>query len=392
MGEENKGNNNFFKSKLFSYAVIALVVSAAVFLSYFTVKNLDVVISYVAAAIGKFFSAITPLILGIIFAYLFNRPVMFFEKLFGKVKARRVLSIGILYILILGTISLAINFIVPGIQSSLVMLMNIDLPSYATVISTNFQQTLGFLKSLGITIDFNNLQSYILQVTSLSSVILDGVMSLVKVVTQGIFNFVLAMILAFYILQKKERLLGSIKELITLYGSKRVKNYILSEAKEFNSILNSYVSGMLTDAIIVSLLVTIGLKLIGHKYFLLMGVSIGLLNLIPYFGSILGCVIAALLALFQGMPLPIYTLVTIIVIMQIDANIIQPRIVGQRVGLEPLWVITAVIVFGSYWGILGMIIAVPTTALIRILLKRLIEKRREKARKSDACAAPDKKD
>jgi predicted PurR-regulated permease PerM len=379
--EDKKQSNKILTSKLFYYAIIALVVSAAVFLSYFTVKNLDVIIEYIVGIVGKFFGAITPLIIGIIFAYIFNRPIMFFERHLGKIRGKRVLSIAILYIIILGTISLAINFIVPGIQRNLIQLINYDLPNYSSSISLNFQQVLDFLRSLGITIDFSNMQDYIMKATNISSILLDWVMSFVKSLTQGVFNFVLALVLAFYILQGKEKLLGGIKEFIALYGGRRAKNLILAEAKGFNLILNNYITGMLIDAIIVTTLVTISLNLVGHRYFLLMGVTLGLLNLIPYFGAIIGCCLAVLLALFQGFPTALYTLIAIIIIQQIDGNIIQPKIVGERVGLEPLWVITAVIVFGSYLGLLGMLVAVPFMALIKVLLKRMIARKRESVKK-----------
>jgi predicted PurR-regulated permease PerM len=382
--EENKRNIKFLSGKLLYYGIIALVVSTAVFSAYFIIKNFDVGISYVAGIVNKFLSAIAPLILGIIFAYLFNRPVMFFEKIYGKLKIRRGLSIATLYILIFGTISLAINFIVPGIQRNLTQLIYADLPNYSSAISSNFTHVMDFLKSLGITIDFNNLQSYIIKATSLSSTVLDGIMSLVKSVTQGVFNFALAMILAFYILQRKEKLLDGIKEFILLYGGKKIRTIILTEARGFNSILNNYISGVLIDVIIVIVLATIGLSIVGHRYFLLMGVMIGILNLIPYFGAIIGVAVACLLALFQGLPTAVYSLITLLVIQQIDGNIIQPKIVGGKVGLEPLWVITAVIVFGSYWGIWGMLVAVPVTALIKALFKKMISKRREAVNKAQA--------
>lgn len=379
--DEDSKKKYAFSSKTMHYGKIALVVSTAVFLSYFTIKNLDVVAVYAVEALNKFISTIAPLILGIILAFLFNRPVKFFESLLGKLKNKRVVSIGILYILILGAISLIINFIVPSIQKSLMQLIYFDLPGYSNIISSNFQNSLEWLKSIGITFDYSNIPGYVSQFSSISSLILDGIMILVKALTQGLFNFTLAMILAFYMLQRKEKLLGFLKELILLYGGKRLNSLLLNEAKDFNGILNSYISGMFIDTIIVSVLIIIGLRITGHKYFLLMGVAIGILNLIPYFGSIIGVAIACLLALFQGLPTALYSLIALVIIQQIDANIIQPRIVGNRVGLEPFWVITAILVFGSYWGILGMIVAVPFTALIKTIVKKVIQKKREKLKK-----------
>lgn len=371
-------HNKIFSNKILYYGKIALVVSSAIFLSYLVIMNINVIIVVASDAIKKFLGALTPVIIGLVLAYLFNRPVMFIEKLLGKIKGRRILSIGILYLMMVGTISLVINFIVPGLQRSLVQLIYFDLPGYSNVISSNFQYSLEWLKSFGLKFDYNNISDYVSQFTNVSSVILDWVMAFVKDLTQGIINIILAMVLAFYILRKKEKVVDLSKELIFLFAGEKARDTIIVEAKEFNNILNGYISGMFIDATIVSILAVIGLNIVGHKYFLLMGIAIGILNMIPYFGAIMGVAIAVLLALFQGVPMALYTLIALIIIQQIDGNILQPRIVGSKVGLEPFWIITAILIFGSYWGIIGMLVAVPFAALIKTILKRIIDKKRDK--------------
>jgi len=375
-------HNKIFSNKILYYGKIALVVSSAIFISYLIIMNINVIIVVLADAIRKFLGALTPVIIGLVFAYLFNRPVMFIEKLLGKIKSRRILSIGILYILMVGSISLVINFIVPGIQKSLLQLIYFDLPGYSNVISSNFQYSLEWLKSFGLKFDYNNISDYVSQFTNISSVILDWIMLFVKDLTQGIINIILAMVLAFYILRKKEKVIDLSKELIFLFAGKKTRDSIIIEVKEFNNILNGYISGMFIDATIVSILAVIGLNIVGHKYFLLMGIAIGVLNMIPYFGAVMAVAIAVLLALFQGVPTAVYTLIALIIIQQIDGNILQPRIIGSKVGLEPFWIITAVLIFGSYWGIIGMLIAVPFTALIKTILKRIVDKKRDKLKNS----------
>lgn len=383
MGEEFKHKKVFNKRNI-NYAVTALVISTAVFISYFAVKDLGIITGYVGSFLRKLLGALTPLVIGIILAYLFNRPVMFFERFLGKLNIKRTLSIGILYLLIIGLVVALVNIVFPRMQESLVRLIYDDLPRYSIVINENIQQSMEWLKSFDLKFDYNNIQDYVSKFTNLSSVVLDGLMGFAKSLTQGVLNFVLAMILAFYVLQNKEKLINSISELIYLYGGQRVRERVITEAKEVDSILSGYISGMLIDALTVSILVITGLKLIGHNYFLLMGVSIGILNLIPYFGSLIGCTIACLLALLQGVSEAVYTLVLLIIIQQIDGNVIQPRIVGNRVGLEPLWVITAVLMFGTFWGIPGMIIAVPFTALLKAILIRVIDKKRAAVKKIEA--------
>lgn len=375
-----------FNKKLTHYWIVSLVISSAVFASYFILKNFDVIVSYGFDIIQKLISALTPLIIAVVLAYLFNRPVMFFESFFKKVKWKREISIGILYVLIISAISLVINFVVPGIQKSLMQLASIDIPGYSGIIGSYYQKMVDWMQSMGMDVDYNSIQNnisiqnYISKFTTLSSMILDHIIDFVKGLTQGIFNLFLAMVLAFYLLQDKEKLLNFIKELFCLFSKGKIKDSIIEEVREFNLMMNSYISGSLTDALIMCVLMVTGLRVIGHRYFLLMGVTIGLLNLIPYFGSLIGGSIACILALFQGMPKALTTLFVVILIQQIDGNIIEPKIVGDRVGLEPLWVVISVLVFGSYWGIVGMIIAVPITVVIKTIIMKLIDKKRREVK------------
>lgn len=383
---EQGKKHGIFEKRLIYYWAAAFIVSSGVFASFFIIKNFDTIVVYGSNIIGTFFKALTPLFIGIVLAYLFNKPVLFFEKFFKKFKLKREFSITILYILIVGIISLIINFVIPGIQKSLVQLANIDLPEYSSTIGDKYREIIEWMQSVGFKIDYNSIQNelsiqkYISQFTTISTLLLGGIVSFVKGFTQGIFNVFLAMVLSFYLLQKKEKLLGSIKELFCLYGSSRIKGPVMEEMREFNDILNSYISGVLLDAVFVCILMTIGLKIIGHNYSLLMGVIIGLLNLIPYFGSIIGITIACLLGLFQGLPMAVTTLIVLVIIQQIDGNVIQPKIVGDRVGLEPLWVIVAVLVFGSYWGLAGMVLAVPFTAMLKAIIIRLIDRKRKEVK------------
>lgn len=375
MEQKPKSQGDFYK-KLFSYAIIAFIISTAVFLAYFIISNLIPAFSYIGRITQKFLSALTPLVLGVVLAYLFNKPVMLIERLFRKVKFRRELSVGLFYILILGIIISVINFIEPKMQTSLIQLINNDLPKYSTIINYNIQKSMEWLKSSKIGIGNTSIETYISKFSSISTIILNSIMDKLVILTKGITNFILAMVFAFYLLQKKEKILGSVKNIICLYCSERTSRRILGEAGEINGILSGYISGVLADSMAIIILTTIGLKLIGHRYFLLMGVTFGILNLIPYFGMIIGAVIACLLALLQGVPEVIYTALTIIIIQQIDGNVIQPRIIGDKVGLGPLWVISAILVFGKFWGIIGTLVAVPFTAFLKIVAIRIIDRKK----------------
>ncbi len=390
-----------FKRKYIQYGIISFVIATAVFCSFFLVKDLGIIYGHISVVVKKLFNALIPLFLGAILAYLFNKPVMALEKAFKKVKGKRIISIIIVYVIIFGAIVGIINFVVPKVQQNLVQLINNDLPEYSSVIRYNFEQTIMWAKEKNIT--FNNRKindyidkfsngSYIEKFSDISNIVLNWVIKFATSITHWVFNFSLAMVLAFYMLLNKEKLLYSIKDIINLFVNKKYSERIFYEADQFNLILGGYISGVLIDAINMSILATLGLFIIGHKYFLLMGITVGTLNLIPYFGSIISTAIGCTLGLFQGIPTVVYTLIVLISLQQIDGNIIQPKIIGKRVGLGPLWVITAVLAFGSFWGVFGMILAVPFTALLKTILERLIQKKREKVQNEQLVnTAPEKK-
>jgi len=114
---------------------------------------------------------------------------------------------------------------------------------------------------------------------------------------------------------------------------------------------------------------SIALSIMKVKYSALLGFMIGLFNLIPYFGAIAGVIIAVIITVFTGgWKQALITLIVTVILQQIDANIINPRITGSRLNVSPLLVIFAVTVGGAYFGVIGMFIAVPIATLIKLML------------------------
>ena len=152
-----------------------------------------------------------------------------------------------------------------------------------------------------------------------------------------------------------------------------------------NEIFFKFVVSQVFDALIVGILVTIALIIMRVKYAPLLGFIIGLFNIIPYFGAIIAIAMAALITFITGgISQTIWMVIVTVILQQIDANIINPKIVGQSLEISPLLVIFAVTVGGAYFGILGMFLSVPIIAVIRILvddyinLKLAIKKQKQK--------------
>ena len=141
-----------------------------------------------------------------------------------------------------------------------------------------------------------------------------------------------------------------------------------------NNIFFNFLAGQLIDGVIIGVITSIAMSILGVKYAVLLGFMIGIFNLIPYFGAIIAVVIAALITLLTGgLTQALLMVVIVTVLQQIDANIINPKILGNSLKISPLLVIFAVSVGGAYFGFWGMFLSVPIIAVIKLLLTDYIE-------------------
>ena len=141
-----------------------------------------------------------------------------------------------------------------------------------------------------------------------------------------------------------------------------------------NEIFFKFLTSQILDAILVGILVSIAMTILKVKYAVLLGFLIGLFNLIPYFGAIVAVSIAIIVTILTGgFGKAVLMAVVVIILQQIDANIINPKIVGDSLKISPLLVIFAVTLGGAYFGVLGMFLAVPVIAVIKIILTDFIE-------------------
>jgi len=132
-----------------------------------------------------------------------------------------------------------------------------------------------------------------------------------------------------------------------------------------------FIRGHLLVASMVGVLTSLGLALVGVKFYLLLGIIAGIADLIPYFGPIIGAIPAVGLALLNSSQQALYVLLVMVVVQQVENNLLSPKILGDSVGLHPVVVIFVLLAGGHLFGILGMLLAVPLTAILRILVNYL---------------------
>lgn len=195
--------------------------------------------------------------------------------------------------------------------------------------------------------------------------------SAVTIITSFIINI--------YMLVEKEDIIARGKRIVYAFFDEQNARKILRVFSEGNKIFKSFLNGKLLDSTIVGVVCVIVFFLFKVPYAPLMGTIIGVFNIIPYFGPIIGSVPVVVVSFFVNPPKAITALVIIIIIQQLDANFLDPRIVGGNVGVSPFWIISSVTVGGNLFGIPGMILGVPIVVLIKTIIEesvniRLIEK------------------
>ena len=198
----------------------------------------------------------------------------------------------------------------------------------------------------------------------------------------GLFNFILGFVFAIYLLMQKEKIGGQFKRLLYAYIKKERVDKFLSVMSLAQNAYSRFVTGQLTEAVIIGVLCFIGMLIFSMPYATLISTLIAFTALIPMIGAFIGTAVGALLILMVDPIKALWFIVFIIVLQQFESNLIYPRVVGKSIGLPGIWVLTAVTIGGSLFGILGILLSVPLCSVIYTLLSNAIEKRLQKKRES----------
>ena len=335
----------------------------------------------VTEAIGVFFKALSPIIAGVFIAYVLYLPCRKFEKKYQKSKIKfiknkaRALSLITVYGLLFIIITVVIQSIAPVIIDSFKELIS-NLQEYVQITIKKYQELPenSLLKSYeldNLIKNFNGVDD-IIQFINMDNI---GTYAKNAIgVFTGIFNVFVAFIVSVYVLSERDRIYGFIRRgTRALFKDKNYKN-LMKYFNSANKIFLGFISSQLIDAIIVSVLTTIAMSFMGIKYAPLLGLIIGIFNIIPYVGAIIGVAISAIITLITGgLSQAIWMVVIITILQQIDANVINPKIIGNSLKMSPLLVIIAITVGGTYWGVVGMFVSVPISALIKIIAEDYID-------------------
>lgn len=208
-----------------------------------------------------------------------------------------------------------------------------------------------------------------------------GLLSTSIGVFNSLFDIVMGIIIAIYILADKENLGRQFSRLTDAYLPKKVGRKLRTTTEVAEDTFSSYVIGQSIDALVLGILCFIGMSLLRMPYAAMISTVVGFTNIVPIIGPYVGAVIGAFVLLTDEISTVIAFLVFVVIIQQIDGNFIMPRIVGGSVGLPALWVLVSIIVMGGLFGFLGVLIAVPVASTIYKLIGMHIRSRLDNQKK-----------
>ncbi len=370
--KEEKNKKNWFGWFVFAIGVISV---------YKLLDNYTEVYGF----INNLISVLMPFLIGILIAYIFYFPCKSIEKIFCKAKPKiiqkktRTLSVIITYLIAFLVLLIIFNVFLPALSKSLIDLAS-NLPQYYKNVTeyVENQPENSILNQIGAKEIIKSLEKIdIKQWFSFENIInyIKGALGIVN----GVFSTFVAIIVSIYILLERAEILKFIKKFVEAIFSSRVCNSIGKYFTKTNEIFYRFISSQIIDGIVIGVILSIAMLIMDVKYAVLLGFMIGLFNIIPYFGAIIAVGITLIITVLTGgFSQTIWVGIVIIILQQIDANVINPKIVGNSLTLSPLLVIFAVTLGGAYFGILGMFLAVPVITVFKIIVGDYIEYLRNK--------------
>lgn len=339
----------------------------------------------VTEVLGKFFTILRPFFIGVFIAYLLYVPCKKIEDAYKKSKnkiikkgARR-FSIITLYIIVLLLIVILFNVILPVVIESVKDLVN-NIQGYFEIAISNYNGLPedSALKGELVKDTINNIQNIDIKQYFQLDKLMSYVISAYNIVT-SLFDVFVSIVVSIYVLSERDDILKFLKKCAcAMFKEKTYKN-MDKYFNNSNEIFFKFIASQFLDAVVVGVLVTIAMSIMGIKYAPLLGFFIGLFNMIPYVGAIIAVAISAIITLITGgLSQTIWMLIVVVVLQQIDANIINPNIIGQSLKVSPLLVIFAITVGGAYFGMLGMFLAVPVIAIVKIVIEDYVDLRLKK--------------
>lgn len=369
--------------KYFQIALYAFLTFAACFLFYTAVEN-----GQKLADSFAFWAGLTsPFAIGFVLAYVVNFILKAFEGLYGKIKrlkskgALRALSLVSAYLVFFIALVLVVLLIVPQLVTSISgVVARYDaekLNSMLLSLSDTLHGWAGNNSFLLEQVDrlIPMLDGWMDSLLSALPQLIPGVVGFVSGLTSGVSNALVGLVISIYFLVDKERLCARVKKLTLAVLKKERGDKLIGFIREVNETVGDFLSGKLVECLIMGLIAFVAFWATGTDLPLLLAAVVGISNVVPFFGPIVGAVLGGvLIVLMAPGDLLVYVILSV-VLQQLDGNVVGPKILGKSTGLDALWIVVAILLGGGLFGFWGMILGVPLFAIFYAMLRNAVNLR-----------------
>lgn len=338
--------------------------------------------SSIQAWFGTLFTILKPFLIGLLISYILFIPCTKIENILKKSRLKliskkaRGISVITTYLIFVLIVIIAINCIFPIIVDSVVDLVS-NIPSYYDILVNKYHELPedSILKSDIIKEKMAELTNIdVKQFLNINSdKIIEYLRSIINVFS-GIFDIFVSIVVSIYILLQRSSIIRALRRFARAVFSKNTYEAIDKYFTKGNEVFFTFITSQLLDALIVGIMTTVAMLILKVQYAPLIGFMIGLFNLIPYIGAIVAVAIGILITLITGgFGKALAMAIVVIILQQIDANIINPKIIGSSLKTSPLLVLFSITVGGAYFGILGMFLGVPVAVVIKAIVTDYVD-------------------
>ena len=379
----------------FKRGIATLLIVIACIVCYFAILRFN----YIAKVFSEVMRILRPIIYGVVFAYLLNPVMKFVDRCISKgihriikkekraTRVSRSIAIFAAIVFALVVVSALFVMLIPELVKSIYELVEkmpgqiqefIDYISKIRQGDGQQQKLLETALVRGSDAIEEWAKDNLFSKNNILVTGIAGITSGIISVLGGVLDIVIGIIVSIYVLYSKEEFMGQGRKIIYALMSPRQANLTLHVLRKSNSIFSGFIIGKIIDSAIIGILCFIGVSILRMPYALLVSVFIGVTNVIPYFGPFIGAIPTAILIFIVDPMKGIYFVIFIFLLQQLDGNVIGPKILGDTTGLSAFWVLFSILLFGGLFGVPGMIIGVPTFAVIYYVIKLYISQKLKK--------------
>lgn len=390
--KENSNNKN---NKYFKIGANGLLIVCGGIFFYYILFHSD----RLYGLLGTLLTVMTPLISGLVIAYILNPLMRFFENklffpLWNRIKPRkityskekitiRVISTVLTLLLFIALICALCISLIPQIIVNIQSIIN-RFPGYIVKLNDHYSSFLNEYPKLQALIEQYNVDIYnwfyekaepVLEkfISEYSTSLIGSIITIFK----NVLNCIIGLIISVYLLVSKEKFIAQGKKVIYALLHEEKANNFINNLRYSDKIFGGFITGKVIDSIIIGIMCYIGVLILKMPYPVLIAVVVGVTNVIPYFGPFIGAIPSAFIILMVDPKKCLIFLIFILILQQFDGNILGPKILGDSTGLNSFWVIFSITVFSGLLGVLGMFIGVPLFAVIYAAFRTFVNQRLE---------------